>query len=81
MNNSCLLEPNTGIKDIIVGLSFACNLNCYNCWYTGQHFDIQNKKALYFHVLSNLKGNKLKSITLTNKGEPFFYLEETLKYL
>lgn len=79
--NDCILEPNRDVKDIIVGLSYACNLNCYNCWFDGLHKDSALKKALYFHTLNKIKNHNLNSITLTNKGEPFFYLKETLEYL
>lgn len=79
--NDCILEPNKKIKDITVGLSYACNLNCYNCWFDGMHKDSALKKTLYFHTLNNIKNHHLNSITLTNKGEPFFYLKETLDYL
>lgn len=79
--NGCILEPNKNVKDIIVGLSYACNLNCFHCWFNGVHKDTSLKKNLYFHTLNNIKNHNLNSITLTNKGEPFFYLNETLEYL
>ncbi len=80
-NSKCMLVDNNKIHTIIVGLSLACNLKCYNCWYDGCHYDSQKKKDLYFHVLYGLKGHNLNKIVLTNKGEPFFYLKETLNYL
>lgn len=79
--NACVLEPNKDIKDIIVGLSYACNLHCYHCWFDGLHKDTSLKKEVYFYTLYNIKNHNLNSITLTNKGEPFFYLDETLEYL
>ena len=80
-NSTCALLPNNEIKNVIVGLSYACNLRCYNCWYDGQHFDTHKQKELYFHVLYGLKGHGLNKIVLTNKGEPFIYLHETLDYI
>ena len=77
----CKLLPYRAIDNVIVGLSYACNLNCVNCWYSGIHFDDSNQKELYFHVLYGLKKSELGTITLTNKGEPFFYLKETMDYL
>lgn len=77
----CTLEPNNAVRELIVGLSYACNLNCYHCWYAGNHFDTAFQKELYFHVLNHIKGHKLDKLTLTNKGEPFFYLAETMEYL
>ena len=79
--NYCNLVPNNEIEEVIVGLSFACNLNCYNCWYRGHHYDSSFQKELYFHTLYNLKGHNLSKIVLTNKGEPFYYNEETMDYL
>lgn len=79
--NDCILEKNQNVKDVIVGLSYACNLNCFHCWFNGLHKDTSLKKRLYFHTLNNIKNHHLNSITLTNKGEPFFYLNETLEYL
>ncbi len=79
--NKCQLLGNEKIRTVIVGLSFACNLNCYHCWYAGRHKDTPAKKALYFHTLYGLKEHNLDTIVLTNKGEPFFYLEETIDYL
>lgn len=79
--NICSIENNDKIEDVIVGLSFACNLNCYHCWYAGHHYDSSKQKELYFHVLNSLRNLKLNTLTLTNKGEPFFYTEETLALL
>jgi|GEM_PF-7113828 sulfatase maturation enzyme AslB (radical SAM superfamily) len=79
--SACTLLPNNEIKTVMVGLSYACNLRCYNCWYDGQHHDSHKQKELYFHVLYGLKGHQLNKIILTNKGEPFFYLQETLEYI
>jgi len=79
--NNCVILHNIEVKDIIVGLSYACNLNCYHCWFEGLHRATTLKKTLYFHTLNNIKKHNLNSITLTNKGEPFFYLRETMDYL
>lgn len=77
----CKLGPNKDVREVIVGLSYACNLNCHHCLYEGRHFDTSLQKQIYFYTLNSIKGNKLDKITLTNKGEPFFYLSETMNYL
>lgn len=77
----CNLVPNKDVREVIVGLSYACNMNCFHCLYEGHHFDTSLQKELYFHTLNAIKGNELNKITLTNKGEPFFYLSETMNYL
>lgn len=79
--SKCNLSANKNVKEIIVGLSYACNLRCYHCWFAGHHTDSPFQKELYFHTLKSIKNNKLDKITLTNKGEPFFYLSETMDYL
>ncbi len=68
------------IKSVSVGLSKACNLNCYNC-FRSSHKESLNNKKLYFNTLKKLKGQKLDSISLTDQGEPFFYFKDTIKYL
>lgn len=79
--NKCMPSKNVDVKEVIVGLSYACNLNCFHCWYAGHHKDSSFQKELYFHTLYGLKNHELNKITLTNKGEPFFYFDETMKYL
>ncbi|MCF0124326.1 MAG: radical SAM protein [Clostridia bacterium] len=69
------------ISQIGVGLSYACNLKCHNCFYDGHHKDIPELKELYFSILEKIKGNNLSSIQLTDVGEPFFYFYKTLDYL
>ena len=77
----CNLSLNSEIKEVMVGLSYACNLNCYNCWYRGHHIDTPKQKELYFYALNNLRKHELSNIVLTNKGEPFFYKKEIMEYL
>lgn len=73
--------PKNKIAQVSVGLSYACNLNCYHCFYEGHHKDNSQLKDLYFNTLYNIKNNNLESIQLTDVGEPFFYFYKTLDYL
>lgn len=72
---------NEKLESVEVAFSQVCNLNCNMCFMPTPHFDTELSKTLYFDTLYNLKGHKLKSIRLTDQGEPFFYKNETLKYL
>ena len=38
-------------------------------------------KKLYFTTLEKIKGRHLKEIRLNDRGEPFYYYNETVKYL
>lgn len=69
------------IEKITVGLSKACNLNCYHCFYEDSHTDTKEIKELYFSTLNKIKGLHLKEIRLNDRGEPFYYYHETTNYL
>ena len=73
--------PKNKITQVGIGLSYACNLNCYHCFYEGHHKDDDQLKDLYFKILYNIKNNNLESIQLTDVGEPFFHFYKTLDYL
>ncbi len=79
--HKCQLSNNNDVKEIIVGLSYACNLRCDHGWFAGHQTDSTFQKQVYFHTLNKIKNHNLNKITLTNKGEPFFYLSETMDYL
>lgn len=69
------------IEKVTVGLSKACNLRCYHCFWDGMHKDSPETKQLYFKTLENIKRNCLTEIRLNDRGEPFFYYNQTLNYL
>lgn len=69
------------IEKVTVGLSKACPLNCYHCFYENNHKDTPEIKKLYFITLEKIKGHHLKEIRLNDRGEPFYYYNETIKYL
>lgn len=73
--------PTNDIGKVLVGISTACNFDCYNCFFKGYHKDTPLKKQLYFETLYKIKGHQLDAIELTDRGEPFFYYFETMKYL
>ena len=69
------------IKNVSVSISHACNLNCYHCYFDGDHRDSTEQKNIYFSTLEKLKGHKLDKILLTDNGEPFFYYYKIKNYL
>lgn len=74
---------NDEITSIEVATSYTCNLNCIMCGFRNftKDIDLSSDKELYFHILNNIKGHHLETLTLTTEGEPFFYKKETLEYL
>ena len=56
-----------------------CNLKCYMC--PGTPYVDDKIKDLYFNVLKSFKGKHLKTLALTNSGEPFFWKKETFEFL
>lgn len=72
--------PKNEIKRVTVGLSYACNLNCYHCFYEN-HRDTKELKELYFETLEKIKGHNLDIIEFTDRGEPFFYYYKIRDYL
>lgn len=74
----CILPSK--IEKVTIGLSKACNLKCYNCFYNS-HKDTAEIKKLYFDTLNKIKGHNLKEIRLNDRGEPFFYYYETISFL
>ena len=71
----------TKIKKVVVGLSRACNLNCYHCFVKGLHQDDDTIKNLYFNTLEKIKGHHLEAIKFTDIGEPFYYYFQIIDYL
>lgn len=68
------------IENIKVGISKACNYNCYHC-FNRRHVDSSRDKEIYFYILNNIKGHNLNSLILGHQGEVFFYYEEIKNYL
>ena len=64
-----------------MSISHACNLNCYHCYFDGQHYDTPEMKKAYFDTLYKIKGHQLDKILLTDNGEPFIYYDEILEYI
>lgn len=70
------------LSTLCISISKACNILCRMCW----HHAISNKtifedKDLYFETLYKCKGMHLDRLMLTESGEPFFYKNETLKFI
>ena len=76
--SSCEIKPE--IKVVTVGLSRACNLHCYNCFFT-KHVDHPELKELYFTTLEKIKGHQLDNIHMQSSGEVFFYYFKIKEYL
>lgn len=75
---SCAIKPS--IKVVTVGLSRACNLRCYHCFFT-KHKDHPELKQLYFDTLERIKGHQLDTIHMQSSGEVFFYYFKIKDYL
>ncbi len=75
---TCNIKPE--IKVVTVGLSRACNLHCYHCFFT-QHEDSPELKNLYFETLEKIKGHNLEIIHMQSSGEVFFYYYKIKEYL
>ena len=72
---------NSKIKNISLGVSKACNLQCYNCFNRDCHSDNNKTKDLYFYLLNKIKGHQLDSLLFNTQGEVFVYYDETIEYL
>ena len=68
------------IENVKVGISKACNYNCYHC-FNRIHVDSSRDKEIYFYILNNIKGHNLNSLILGHQGEVFLYYEEIKNYL
>lgn len=68
------------IENVKVGISKACNYNCYHC-FNRRHVDSSKDKEIYFYILNNIKGHSLNSLILGHQGEVFLYYEEIKNYL
>lgn len=71
---------NSEIRNLVIGISKACNLNCYNC-FNSYHEDSEEDKELYFYLLERAKGHNLNSLLLGSQGEVFTYYNEITTYL
>lgn len=67
-------------ENIKIGISRACNFNCYHC-YNKCHKDSPRDKEIYFLMLHKIKGHNLNSLMLGHQGEVFVYYDEILNYL
>ena len=69
------------IDYVRVSISQACNACCDFCGLrkTVDYNNLQLQKELYFKTLYSLKG-KIKSLSLTDCGEPFYYLKEMKEF-
>lgn len=68
------------IKTVTVGISHACNLSCYHCFFE-DHKDSPDQKNLYFQLLEKIKGHNLDMIHMQSSGEVFFYYYKIKEYL
>lgn len=68
------------IEQIDVNTLKTCNLRCIHCKSKENSIDLEEKEN-YFKLLYKIKNLNLNYISLTGKGEPFFYKEETFDYL
>ena len=73
-------HPQPQIKVVTVGISHACNLNCYHCFFT-DHKDSSFQRELYFAMLEKIKGHNLDIIHMQSSGEVFFYYYKIKEYL
>lgn len=81
-SNICIAECHLEkkIKQVDVGISHACNMNCYNCFFN-EHKDTPEMKKAYFDTLYKIKGHQLDTIMMNNGGEVFVYYDEIIEYL
>lgn len=79
-NICCNAFEDQCFDSVEVAISQQCNLNCNMC-FMENHKDTNEMKELYFYTLNKLKGHSLKSLRLTDNGEPFFYTKEIIHYL
>lgn len=68
------------ITNIVVDFEKTCNLNCFHCP-VGDHSKNNLSYIAYFLTLHYLKNLKLKTISLTQTGEPFYYYDELIEFL
>lgn len=68
---------NHNFDEIIVSAANTCNLCCKMC----RNNKIIEDESLYFAILEQLKNKKIKKISLTQQGEPFFYKKKTFDFL
>lgn len=72
---------NDEIDAVSVSTSTACNLNCIMCNNKKYKYNKLTDKDIYFTILNKIKNNHLKTIGLTMEGEPFFYKNDSFKYI
>lgn len=68
-----------GLKNVIVSFQRSCNLHCTMCRDRSFVDPIIDDYA--FKLLEQLKGHHLRSISLTQNGEPFLYKDRMMSYL
>ena len=68
------------IEKVTVGLSKACNLHCYHCFFT-EHKDEPDTRDLQFETLEKIKEHSLEKIHLISSGEVFFYYYKVIQFL
>lgn len=71
---------NSKVKTVLLGLSYACNLNCYHCFHS-IHKDLPELKETYIKTLYKLKGHNLDEISPSTAGEEFIYYNEVRDWL
>ena len=73
-------DLNSRVKTVLLGLSYACNLNCYHCFHN-THKDLSLLKETYLNTLYKLKGHNLEEISPSTSGEEFIYYYEVRDWL
>ena len=73
-------DLNSRVKTVLLGLSYACNLNCYHCFHN-THKDLSLLKETYLNTLYKLKGHNLEEISPSTSGEEFIYYNEVRDWL
>ena len=68
------------IENLKIGISKACNYNCYHC-FNKNHVDTPRDKEIYFYLLNASKGHGFNSLTLGHQGEVFIYYDEIVNFL
>lgn len=71
---------NSKVKTVLLGLSYACNLNCYHCFHK-EHKDLPLLKDTYIKTLYKLKDHNLDEISPSTAGEEFIYYNEVRDWL